>query len=187
MSYDLSKVGIERDLQYECITTTINSNGVKSITYGVEYPDDSDPPVYTQDSELEAPIKNITVGTNSYVANHPVFLKFTGGTEPTGRIMMYYIQNGDVVCQTGARIRANLYRFSLPDAVTNVYFADAAIEDDNDEVLEYVKADPSDFSDYQGYFKAWSVVQNIPVGTQTLTADLNESTHTIDNFVNSAL
>lgn len=30
MSYDLSKVGIERDLQYECITTTINSNGVKN-------------------------------------------------------------------------------------------------------------------------------------------------------------
>ena len=30
MKYDLSKVGIHRNLQYECITTTINSNGKKN-------------------------------------------------------------------------------------------------------------------------------------------------------------
>lgn len=30
MNYDLSKVGIEKDIQYECITTTINEDGVKN-------------------------------------------------------------------------------------------------------------------------------------------------------------
>jgi len=30
MDYDLGKVGIEKDLQYECITTTISSDGVKN-------------------------------------------------------------------------------------------------------------------------------------------------------------
>ena len=30
MNYDLSKAGIEKDIQYECITTTINSDGVKN-------------------------------------------------------------------------------------------------------------------------------------------------------------
>lgn len=30
MNYDLSRVGIEKDLQYECITTTIDSEGVKN-------------------------------------------------------------------------------------------------------------------------------------------------------------
>lgn len=30
MNYDLSKVGIEKDIQYECITTTINDEGVKN-------------------------------------------------------------------------------------------------------------------------------------------------------------
>lgn len=30
MKYDLSKVGIHTDLQYECITTTINENGEKN-------------------------------------------------------------------------------------------------------------------------------------------------------------
>ncbi|MBQ2666708.1 DUF447 domain-containing protein [Methanobrevibacter sp.] len=30
MNYDLSRLGIEKDLQYECITTTINNDGVKN-------------------------------------------------------------------------------------------------------------------------------------------------------------
>lgn len=30
MNYDLSKVGIEKDIQYECITTTMNRDGVKN-------------------------------------------------------------------------------------------------------------------------------------------------------------
>ena len=30
MNYDLSKLGIEKDLQYECITTTISRDGVKN-------------------------------------------------------------------------------------------------------------------------------------------------------------
>ena len=30
MSYDLSCLGIEKDLQYECITTTISKDGVKN-------------------------------------------------------------------------------------------------------------------------------------------------------------
>jgi len=30
MNYDLGKVGIEKDIQYECITTTINEDGVKN-------------------------------------------------------------------------------------------------------------------------------------------------------------
>lgn len=30
MNYDLSKVGIEKDLQYECITTTIDEDGIKN-------------------------------------------------------------------------------------------------------------------------------------------------------------
>lgn len=30
MNYDLSKMGIEKDLQYECITTTISRDGVKN-------------------------------------------------------------------------------------------------------------------------------------------------------------
>ena len=30
MESDLEKVGIKKDLQYECITTTINSDGVKN-------------------------------------------------------------------------------------------------------------------------------------------------------------
>ena len=30
MNYDLSKLGIEKDLQYECITTTIDKDGVKN-------------------------------------------------------------------------------------------------------------------------------------------------------------
>ena len=30
MEYDLSKVGVEKDLQYECITTTISKDGVKN-------------------------------------------------------------------------------------------------------------------------------------------------------------
>lgn len=30
MNYDLSKLGIEKDLQYECITTTMNKDGVKN-------------------------------------------------------------------------------------------------------------------------------------------------------------
>ena len=30
MKYDLSKVGIEKDLQYECITTTISEDGIKN-------------------------------------------------------------------------------------------------------------------------------------------------------------
>ncbi len=30
MEYDLSKVGVEKDLQYECITTTMSKDGVKN-------------------------------------------------------------------------------------------------------------------------------------------------------------
>lgn len=30
MEYDLSKVGVEKDLQYECITTTISKEGIKN-------------------------------------------------------------------------------------------------------------------------------------------------------------
>jgi hypothetical protein len=30
MNYDLSKLGIEKDLEYECITTTISKDGVKN-------------------------------------------------------------------------------------------------------------------------------------------------------------
>ena len=30
MTYDLSELGIEKDLQYECITTTMSKDGVKN-------------------------------------------------------------------------------------------------------------------------------------------------------------
>ena len=67
MSYDLSKVGIERDLQYECITTTINSNGVKNAgAFAFKYLGDDK--VHCHIFEGSKTLKNI-LNNREYVVN----------------------------------------------------------------------------------------------------------------------
>ena len=67
MKYDLSKVGVEKDLQYECITTTISKDGVKnSGAFGFVYLGDDK--VQCHMFEGSKTLKNI-LDTNEYVVN----------------------------------------------------------------------------------------------------------------------
>ena len=67
MSYDLSKVGIEKDIQYECITTTINRDGVKNAgAFAFKY--HGDDKVFCRIFEGSKTLKNIQ-NTNEYVVN----------------------------------------------------------------------------------------------------------------------
>lgn len=67
MSYDLSKVGIEKDIQYECITTTINRDGVKNAgSFAFKYLGDDK--VFCRIFEGSKTLKNIQ-NTNEYVVN----------------------------------------------------------------------------------------------------------------------
>jgi len=67
MSYDLSKVGIEKDIQYECITTTINEDGVKNAgAFAFKYLGDDK--VFCRIFEGSKTLKNIQ-NTNEYVVN----------------------------------------------------------------------------------------------------------------------
>ena len=67
MNYDLSKVGIKPDLQYECITTTINENGVKNAgAFAFKYLGEDK--VFCRIFEGSKTLKNIQ-NTNEYVVN----------------------------------------------------------------------------------------------------------------------
>ena len=67
MTYDLSKLGIEKDLQYECITTTISRNGVKNAgAFAFIYLGDDR--VHCHIFEGSKTLKNI-LDTNEYVVN----------------------------------------------------------------------------------------------------------------------
>ena len=67
MKYDLSKVGVEKDLQYECITTTISKDGVKNAgAFGFVYLGDDK--VQCHMFEGSKTLKNI-LDTNEYVVN----------------------------------------------------------------------------------------------------------------------
>lgn len=67
MSYDLSCFGIEKDLQYECITTTISKDGIKNAgAFTFQYLGDDK--VYCHIFEGSKTLKNI-LDTNEYVVN----------------------------------------------------------------------------------------------------------------------
>lgn len=67
MNYDLSKVGIEKDIQYECITTTINEDGVKNAgAFAFMYLGEDK--VFCRIFEGSKTLKNIQ-NTNEYVVN----------------------------------------------------------------------------------------------------------------------
>lgn len=67
MEYNLSKVGIEPDLQYECITTTINSDGVKNAgAFAFKYLGEDK--VFCRIFEGSKTLKNIQ-NSNEYVVN----------------------------------------------------------------------------------------------------------------------
>ena len=67
MNYDLSKVGIEPELQYECITTTINSAGVKNAgAFAFKYLGEDR--VFCRIFEGSKTLKNIQE-SNEYVVN----------------------------------------------------------------------------------------------------------------------
>ena len=67
MEYDLSKIGVEKDLQYECITTTMSKDGVKnSGAFGFVYLGDDK--VQCHMFEGSKTLKNI-LDTNEYVVN----------------------------------------------------------------------------------------------------------------------
>ncbi|MBP3791500.1 MAG: DUF447 family protein [Methanobrevibacter sp.] len=67
MKYDLSKVGIEKDLQYECITTTISEDGIKNAgAFAFKYLGDDK--VFCRIFEGSKTLKNIQ-NTNEYVVN----------------------------------------------------------------------------------------------------------------------
>ena len=67
MNYDLSKVGIEKDLQYECITTTISEDGIKNAgAFAFKYLGDDK--VFCRIFEGSKTLKNIQ-NTNEYVVN----------------------------------------------------------------------------------------------------------------------
>lgn len=67
MIYDLSKIGIEKDLQYECITTTISKEGVKNAgAFAFKYLGDDK--VHCHIFEGSKTLKNI-LDTNEYVVN----------------------------------------------------------------------------------------------------------------------
>lgn len=67
MKFDLGKIGIEKDIQYECITTTINKEGVKNAgAFAFEYLGDDK--VHCHIFEGSKTLKNI-LDTNEYVVN----------------------------------------------------------------------------------------------------------------------
>lgn len=67
MNYDLSKVGIEPEIQYECITTTINEDGVKNAgVFSFRYLGEDK--VFCRIFEGSKTLKNI-LNTNEYVVN----------------------------------------------------------------------------------------------------------------------
>ncbi|WP_405297196.1 DUF447 domain-containing protein [Methanobrevibacter sp.] len=67
MKHDLAKLGIEKDLQYECITTTINKDGVKNAgAFAFIYLGDDK--VHCHIFEGSKTLKNI-LDTNEYVVN----------------------------------------------------------------------------------------------------------------------
>ena len=67
MTYDLSKLGIEKDLQYECITTTINKEGKKNAgAFAFIYLGGDK--VHCHIFEGSKTLKNI-LDTNEYVVN----------------------------------------------------------------------------------------------------------------------
>ncbi|WP_432645592.1 DUF447 domain-containing protein [Methanobrevibacter sp.] len=67
MKYDLSKIGIEANLQYECITTTISKEGVKNAgAFAFKYLGDDN--VYCNIFEGSKTLKNI-LDTKEYVVN----------------------------------------------------------------------------------------------------------------------
>ena len=67
MNYDLSKLGIEKDLQYECITTTVNRDGVKNAgAFAFVYLGEDK--VHCHIFEGSKTLKNI-LDTNEYVVN----------------------------------------------------------------------------------------------------------------------
>ena len=67
MNHDLSKVGIEKDIQYECITTTINEDGVKNAgAFAFKYIGDGK--VFCRIFEGSKTLKNIQ-NSNEYVVN----------------------------------------------------------------------------------------------------------------------
>lgn len=67
MKFDLSKIGIEKDLQYECITTTVSKDGVKNAgAFAFQYLGDDK--VHCHIFEGSKTLKNI-LDTNEYVVN----------------------------------------------------------------------------------------------------------------------
>ena len=67
MNYDLSKVGIKPNLQYECITTTIDENGVKNAgAFAFKYLGEDK--VFCRIFEGSKTLKNIQ-NTHEYVVN----------------------------------------------------------------------------------------------------------------------
>lgn len=67
MGFDLEKVGIKKDLQYECITTTIDSNGIKNAgAFAFKYLGDDI--VHCHIFEGSKTLKNI-LETKEYVVN----------------------------------------------------------------------------------------------------------------------
>ena len=67
MNYDLSKIGIEKDLQYECITTTINKEGIKNAgAFAFKYLGEDK--VFARIFEGSKTLKNIQ-NTHEYVVN----------------------------------------------------------------------------------------------------------------------
>lgn len=67
MKYDLSKVGIEKDIQYECITTTIDKDGKKNAgAFAFKYLGEDK--VFCRIFEGSKTLKNIQ-DTNEYVVN----------------------------------------------------------------------------------------------------------------------
>lgn len=67
MTYDLSKLGIEKDLQYECITTTLSKEGVKNAgAFAFIYLGEDK--VHCHIFDGSKTLKNI-LDTNEYVVN----------------------------------------------------------------------------------------------------------------------
>ena len=67
MNYDLGKVGIEKDIQYECVTTTINEYGVKNAgAFAFKYLGEDK--VFCRILEGSKTLKNIQ-NTKEYVVN----------------------------------------------------------------------------------------------------------------------
>ena len=67
MNFDLSKVGIEPEIQYECITTTINEDGVKNAgAFAFKYLGEDK--VFCRIFEGSKTLKNIQ-NSNEYVVN----------------------------------------------------------------------------------------------------------------------